>query len=81
MGVFAQVQNVGKSYRTALTITGLVTLIAFYHYFRMFDSWVAAYTISSKDGDYEVSLSGAPFNDAYRYVDWLPSQLLWVLCR
>merc|ERR1712187_214812 len=24
-----------------------------------------------KDGDYAVTLTGAPFNDAYRYVDWL----------
>jgi len=68
---FLQVQNVAKSYRTALTITGLVTLIAFYHYVRIFNSWVEAYTISSNEGYYAVSLSGAPFNDAYRYVDWL----------
>jgi len=69
---FLQVQNVGKNYRTALTITGLVTLIAFYHYVRIFNSWVEAYSITtSKNGDYAVSLSGAPFNDAYRYVDWL----------
>jgi len=68
---FMQVGNVGKSYRTALTITGLVTFIAFYHYVRIFNSWVEAYTVTSHEGGYKTELSGAPFNDAYRYVDWL----------
>merc|ERR1711963_1123316 len=67
------VGNVSKSYRTALAITGIVTFIATYHYFRIFNSWVEAFTVSNaeKGGDYIVTLSGAPFNDAYRYVDWL----------
>merc|ERR1712203_1010074 len=67
-----QLANVRKNYRTALIITGLVTFIATYHYFRIFNSWVDAFTVSnSKGGDYSVALSGSPFNDAYRYVDWL----------
>jgi bacteriorhodopsin len=67
-----QIPNVSKSYRTALTITGIVTLIATYHYFRIFNSWVEAFEVVSKDGgDYTVKLTGTPFNDAYRYVDWL----------
>merc|ERR1719221_417619 len=67
-----QLPNVGKNYRTALTITGLVTFIATYHYIRIFNSWVDAFTVSnSHGGDYNVALSGFPFNDAYRYVDWL----------
>mmetsp|Transcript_108458 Transcript_108458/g.302472 ORF Transcript_108458/g.302472 Transcript_108458/m.302472 type:complete len:263 (+) Transcript_108458:77-865(+) len=67
-----QLANVNKSYRTALTITGLVTAIATYHYVRIFNSWVDAFTVgNSNGGDYQVVLSGAPFNDAYRYVDWL----------
>ncbi|CAE8721629.1 unnamed protein product [Polarella glacialis] len=67
-----QLPNVSKSYRTALTITGIVTLIATYHYFRIFNSWVEAFEVVSKDGgNYAVELTGAPFNDAYRYVDWL----------
>jgi len=69
---FIQVQNVGKSYKTALTITGLVTFIAFYHYVRIFDSWVEAYSVTAgENGEYSTKLSGAAFNDAYRYVDWL----------
>lgn len=59
--------QVAPAYRTAITITGLVTLIACYHYFRIFSSWEAAYTIN---GD-QVRATGVKFNDAYRYVDWL----------
>ena len=32
-------ETVAPQYRTALIITGLVTFIAAYHYWRMFDSW------------------------------------------
>jgi len=68
-----QIYNVNKKYRTALTITGLVTAIATYHYFRIFNSWNDAFDVKfdAKEGDYAVSLTGAPFNDAYRYVDWI----------
>ena len=67
-----QLPNVSKPYRTALTITGLVTAIATYHYVRIFNSWVDAFNVGNVAGDdYTVKLSGAPFNDAYRYVDWL----------
>jgi len=73
-----QIPNVNRKFRTALTITGLVTAIACYHYVRIFNSWVSAYTVVAKvpDGnasnpDFIVGLSGQPFNDAYRYVDWL----------
>merc|ERR1712078_629129 len=68
-----QIWNVNKKYKTALTITGLVTFIATYHYFRIFNSWNDAFDVkyNAKLGDYAVSLTGAPFNDAYRYVDWI----------
>lgn len=59
--------QVSTHYRTALTITGLVTFIAFYHYWRIFDSWDAAYNVV----DGTVTATGATFNVAYRYVDWL----------
>ena len=59
--------QVAPAYRTAIVISGLVTGIATYHYFRIFESWNAAYTL--KDG--LVSATGFAFNDAYRYVDWL----------
>jgi bacteriorhodopsin len=59
--------QVSTHYKTALTITGLVTAIAFYHYVRIFESWDAAYTIVGG----KLTVTGRPFNDAYRYVDWL----------
>lgn len=59
--------QVGHAYKTALTITGLVTAIAAYHYFRIFESWQSAYSVT----DGVISASGVAFNDAYRYVDWL----------
>jgi len=68
--VFFQHFNVIKKYRTSLLINGLVTLIATYHYFRIFDSWNAAFKVEEKHGVYTVKNTGLPFNDAYRYVDW-----------
>jgi bacteriorhodopsin len=70
--VWLQLPNVATKYRGALTISGLVTFIACYHYFRIFESWVEAYTVlKTADGSYLVAETGVPFNDAYRYVDWL----------
>jgi bacteriorhodopsin len=59
--------QVGPAYKTALTITGLVTAIAAYHYWRIFESWSAAFTLT----DGVVTSTAFAFNDAYRYVDWL----------
>jgi len=59
--------QVSAKYRPALVMSSLVVAIAGYHYFRIFNSWHDAYTLT--DGSYVAS--GAPFNDAYRYVDWL----------
>jgi len=64
-----------RSLRTALCITGLVTLIAFYHYWRIFNSWVDAYAFAPVHANTEsygdLTATGHPFNDAYRYMDWL----------
>lgn len=59
--------QVAPAYRTAMTITGLVTFIAFYHYFRIFESWEAAYVVTGSG----LEATAKSFNDAYRYVDWL----------
>merc|ERR1712066_1193954 len=59
---------VNERYKSAVCISGLVTFIAAYHYFRIFNSWVEAYAYSSEGGP---NLTGVPFNDAYRYMDWL----------
>ncbi len=59
--------QVGQKYQIALLVSAIVVSIAGYHYFRIFNSWDAAYSL--QDGVY--TLTGVPFNDAYRYVDWL----------
>merc|ERR1719464_493798 len=68
---------VADKYKSAVLISGLVTFIAAYHYFRIFNSWVEAYSYSAGqivNGALEINaptLTGVPFNDAYRYMDWL----------
>merc|ERR1712166_1222050 len=48
-----------------------------YHYMRIFNSWVTAYHYSAgtvHEGALDMrtpTLTGVPFNDAYRYMDWL----------
>jgi bacteriorhodopsin len=59
--------QVAPKYRGALTVSSLVVAIACYHYFRIFNSWNEAFTLSGA----VYTPSGKPFNDAYRYVDWL----------
>merc|ERR1712048_649010 len=69
--------GVKDEYKSAVFISGLVTFIAAYHYIRIFNSWVDAYEYSKGqlvDGAMEMNapaLTGVPFNDAYRYMDWL----------
>merc|ERR1712156_1206710 len=60
---------VKAQYQSAVLISGLVTFIAAYHYIRIFNSWVDAYEYSA--GVEDPALTGVPFNDAYRYMDWL----------
>ncbi len=58
---------IGAKYRISMMVSSLVVLIAGYHYYRIMGSWENAFTLVN--GAYESS--GKPFNDAYRYVDWL----------
>jgi len=77
--------SVKDKFQSAVIISGLVTFIAAYHYFRIFNSWVEAYEFSAPGEHGEVqnpTLTGIPFNDAYRYMDWLltvPLLLLEIL--
>merc|ERR1711990_21699 len=79
---FLRLSSFHERYKTALCFTGLVTFIAMYHYFRILNSLTEAYTPCKVtkgtidpytcDADkYGYTPSGHPFNDAYRYVDWL----------
>merc|ERR1712061_251749 len=69
---------VADQYKSAVLISGLVTFIAAYHYIRIFNSWVEAYHYpkgemlnGAMDTSAGPTLTGVPFNDAYRYMDWL----------
>merc|ERR1711865_373378 len=52
-----EIGNVHKKYRVALSITGLVTAIACYHYVRIFNSWNEAFGVTS------LNSTGVPFDD------------------
>lgn len=59
--------QLSKGHRIAHAMSAVIVAIAFYHYIQIFNSWSAAFTLT--DGVY--TPSGEPFNDAYRYADWL----------
>merc|ERR1711868_309211 len=71
--LWMRVPAVKNQYQSALIISGMVTFIAAYHYLRIFNSWVEAYVYKpNTTGEVEDPvLTGVPFNDAYRYMDWL----------
>merc|ERR1712085_174325 len=66
-----RLSSVHEKYKTAMTWAGLVTFIAAYHYIRIFNSWVDAYSYEGVPQGEGPKLTGVPFNDAYRYMDWL----------
>jgi bacteriorhodopsin len=77
MYLWFRASAVKDKYKSAVIISGLVTFIAAYHYIRIFNSWVDSYNYgegTSVKGKMDIlapTLSGKPFNDAYRYMDWL----------
>jgi bacteriorhodopsin len=82
--------GVKDRYQSAVIISGLVTFIAAYHYMRIFNSWVEGYKYNKGElnvttGSMDIAnptITGIPFNDAYRYMDWLltvPLLLLEIL--
>ncbi len=59
-------------YRNAITVAIVVCGIAAYHYFRIFDSFKAAFVTDSVGGTGTYTQAvGEGFNEGYRYVDWL----------
>jgi bacteriorhodopsin len=59
-------------YRQAITVAIVVCGIAAYHYFRIFDSFKAAFVSDSVGGvGVYTQAVGQSFNEGYRYVDWL----------
>ena len=58
-------------YRLAVMVSATVTSIAAYHYFRMFDSFHAAYgVVPAELAPVAGDLGFAQYNVGYRYVDW-----------
>ena len=54
-------------YRNALVMSSMVTFIAGYHYWRIFNS----FSESSQAMAVKITGEQGSFNEAYRYVDWL----------
>merc|ERR1712100_767808 len=85
MYLWLRATAVHDKFQSAVVISGLVTFIAAYHYIRIFNSWVDAYAfpaIGEGGAIGDPALTGVPFNDAYRYMDWLltvPLLLLEIL--
>ena len=71
MYLWFRASAVHDKYKSAVYISGLVTFIAAYHYVRIFNSWVDAYSYEGVPQGEGPKLTGVPFNDAYRYMDWL----------
>jgi len=71
--LWMRIPGVKDCYASALIISGEVTFIAAYHYLRIFNSWVEAYEYKPNTSGIQEDpvLTGVPFNDAYRYMDWL----------
>lgn len=65
---FLLIRNrIAPRHRLALTLSTLVTGIAAYHYVRITDSWKGAFQLV--EGEYIPT--NTPFNEGYRYADWL----------
>jgi len=80
--LWLRMPSIVPKYQSAVLISGMVTFIAAYHYIRIFNSWVDAYEYPRANAGQEYpdfraqaypdpKLTGVPFNDAYRYMDWL----------
>jgi len=59
--------TVASTYQRAMVLAAIIVGIAAYHYVRMFTSWSTAFTVSGAI----YTPTGEPFNEAYRYADWL----------
>jgi bacteriorhodopsin len=55
-------------YRSALVMSSMVTFIAGYHYFRIFNSFNES---TDAQGVLQAGVAKGAFNEAYRYVDWI----------
>ena len=59
--------SLAPNYSIAVSLMAAVTAMACYHYFRIYDNWLLAFT--QRGAGYVPS--GVPFSYAYRYADWM----------
>jgi len=77
MYLWLRAYAVKDKYQRAVFISGLVTFVAAYLYYRFLHPTVDAYKYQADkvtDGAMELRaplVTSVPFNDAYRYLDWL----------
>lgn len=70
-------RQVAKEFRPSLIMSAIVVFVAAYHYTRIFGSWQGAFELVggeggvSRAGTYVPAAEGEPFNEAYRYADWI----------
>ena len=60
-------RNVAQNYSISVAMMAAVTGMAGYHYFRIYQSWIAAF---AQQGSQYVP-TGAVFSYTYRYADWM----------
>ena len=64
-------RRVAPRYRNAVIISAMVCFIATYHYIRIFNNFQDSYESTAQGGNGPYVLTEVPFNEGYRYVDWL----------
>lgn len=63
--------HISNKYRPAVLVSGVVVAIACYHYFRIHESWNEGFALTDTSASATYKETNTPFNDAYRYADWI----------
>jgi bacteriorhodopsin len=71
--------QIHPKYRLAVLVSGVVVALACYHYFRIYDSWHEGYALTGTDSAAVYQETNTPFNDYYRYADWILTVPLLVI--
>lgn len=71
--------QIHPKYRLAVLVSGVVVALACYHYVRIYDSWHEGYNLVTSSSPAVYQESATPFNDYYRYADWILTVPLLVI--
>jgi len=71
--------QIHAKYRLAVLVSGVVVSLACYHYARIDHTWHQAFALSGPGADAVYEPTNVPFNDAYRYADWILTVPLLVI--